>query len=144
MTKALEVVQGIYGAFQRGDIPAILAALADDVAWEAWSENSAQVAGVPWLKGGSGKAAVIEFFGQVGQMKIHDLQVLDMLANERQVGVELVIEVTTANGNRFRDEELHLWAVNTEGKVTRMRHYTDTAKQIRAAGLSNERAGSQL
>ena len=137
MTKALEVVQGIYGAFQRGDIPAILAVLSEDVAWEAWSGNSAQAAGVPWLKGGTGKAAVVAFFGHVGQMKIHDLQVLDMLANERQVGVELVIEVTTSNGNRFRDEELHLWTVNSEGKVTRMRHYTDTAKQMRAAGLSN-------
>ena len=39
MAQAIEVVQGIYSAFQRGDVPAILAAMSDDVAWEAWSDN---------------------------------------------------------------------------------------------------------
>ena len=32
----------------------------------------------------------------------------------------------------FRDEEVHLWTFNDAGKVTRLRHYTDTAKQIAA------------
>jgi ketosteroid isomerase-like protein len=55
MATALETVQQIYAAFGRGDIPAILAALDDDVKWESWEDNSAQRAGVPWLRGGSGK-----------------------------------------------------------------------------------------
>ena len=93
------------------------------------------MAGVPWLRGGRGKAAAAEFFGQVGQMQLHDLQVQDMLASAHQVAVELVIELTAANGNRYRDEEIHLWTVNAAGLVTRMRHYTDTAKQMRAAGV---------
>jgi ketosteroid isomerase-like protein len=38
----LETVQGIYQAFGRGDIPSILATVADDVAWEAWADNSAR------------------------------------------------------------------------------------------------------
>lgn len=136
MSKALEVVQTIYAAFQRGDITAILGLLAEDVAWESWTDNSAQAAGVPWLKPGVGKTAVAEFFGLVGQMKIHDIQVLDFLASERQVAVEFIIDATAPNGSRYRDEELHLWTVNDAGKVTRMRHYTDTAKHIRAAGLN--------
>jgi ketosteroid isomerase-like protein len=105
------------------------------VAWESWSDNSAQRLGVPWLKAGKGKAAALEFFGQVGQMKIHEFQVTDMLASQSQVAVEVTIDVTVPNGNRYRDEELHLWTVDTSRKVSRMRHYTDTAKQIRAAGL---------
>jgi len=36
-------------------------------------------------------------------------------------------------GRRYRDEELHLWTLNDDGKVTRLRHYTDTAKHIAAA-----------
>lgn len=50
MSHALETIQSIYAAFGRGDIPAILAQLADDVAWEQWPDHRAQQAGVPWLQ----------------------------------------------------------------------------------------------
>jgi hypothetical protein len=33
-------VQGIYEAFGRGDIPAILDHLSEDVVWDAWTEES--------------------------------------------------------------------------------------------------------
>jgi len=35
----------------------------------------------------------------------------------------------------YRDEEMHLWTFDANGKVIRLRHYTDTAKHIQAAGL---------
>jgi ketosteroid isomerase-like protein len=35
-------------------------------------------------------------------------------------------------GGHYRDEEMHLWTFDDEGKVTRLRHYTDTAKHIAA------------
>ena len=41
-------VQKIYEAFGKGDVPAILAVLADDVEWESWEDNSSVKAGVPW------------------------------------------------------------------------------------------------
>ena len=133
MATALETVQQIYGAFGRGDVPAILAVLDDDVKWESWEDNSAQRAGVPWLRGGSGKAAVGEFFGVVGTMKINDFKVLGMMASEAQVAVEVLLDATLPNGKRLRDEELHLWNLNAQGKVIRMRHYVDTAKHAAAA-----------
>lgn len=133
MASALETVQHIYAAFGRGDIPAILDTLDEDVKWESWQNNSAQAAGVPWLKGGSGKAAVGEFFGVVGQMKFNDFQVLGMMASDGQVAVEIVLDAVLPSGKRIQDEELHLWNVNPAGRVTRMRHYLDTAKHIAAA-----------
>jgi hypothetical protein len=42
-------VVGLYEAFGRGDVPAVLAALADDVRWEHWADNTAQRAGVAHL-----------------------------------------------------------------------------------------------
>jgi ketosteroid isomerase-like protein len=39
-------------------------------------------------------------------------------------------------GEPYRDEEIHLWDFNDEGLITRLRHYTDTAKQMRAAGVA--------
>jgi ketosteroid isomerase-like protein len=41
----LATVQSIYEAFGKGDIPAILEVLADDIEWEAWAGNSAVKAG---------------------------------------------------------------------------------------------------
>lgn len=133
MPSALETVQQIYAAFGRGDVPAILAALDDEVKWEHWEDNFAQRAGVPWLRGGSGQAAAVAFFSEVGRMKINDFQVLGMMASDTQVAVEVVLDATLPNGKRIRDEELHLWNVNAQGKVIRMRHYLDTAKHAAAA-----------
>ena len=133
MASALETVQQIYAAFGRGDFPGILAALDEDVKWESWEDNSAQRAGVPWLRGGAGKAAVAEFLGVVGTMTFNEFKVLGMMANDTQVAVEVVLDATLANGKRLRDEELHLWTVNAQGKVSRMRHYLDTAKHTAAA-----------
>jgi ketosteroid isomerase-like protein len=131
----LETVQAIYAAFGRGDVPAIIALMSDDVEWEAWSDNSAQKAGVPWLRRRQGKAGVADFFHLVGQFTIHDFQVLSIMAGDRQVAAEFAIDATPPGGRRYRDEELHLWTFGTDGKVTRLRHYTDTAKHIAAAGV---------
>jgi ketosteroid isomerase-like protein len=49
-----------------------------------------------------------------------------------KVAVEVLIDATASGGGRFRDEELHLYTLSPEGKVTAMRHYVDTAKHIAA------------
>lgn len=131
----LATVQSIYEAFGRGDVAAILDLLADDVEWESWADNSAVEAGVPWMVPRQGKAEVVHFFETAGQMEIVDLQILDMMESSDQIAVELVLEAnlpTWGGGGHYRDEELHLWTFNVDGKVTRLRHYIDTAKHIGA------------
>jgi ketosteroid isomerase-like protein len=49
-----------------------------------------------------------------------------------QVVAEIVIEANLPNGGHYRDEELHLWTFDEDGKITRLRHYVDTAKHIAA------------
>ena len=130
----LATVQSIYEAFGKGDVPSILDTLADDVEWESWSDNSAVKAGVPWMQPLSGKANVAKFFEVAGQMDIKDLQILGFMEGGNQVAVEFVLEagLPTFGGGHYRDEEVHLWTFNDAGKVTRLRHYTDTAKHIAA------------
>ena len=130
----LPTVAGIYEAFGKGDVPAILAVLADDVEWEAWESNSSVDAGVPWMTPRHGKDEVGGFFETAAQMAITDLQVLNMMEGGNTVAVELVIEtdLPTFGGGHYRDEEIHLWTFGDDGKVTRLRHYTDTAKHIAA------------
>lgn len=137
MSEPLAVVGKIYEAFGRGDVPAILDCMADNVQWEAWADNTAQKQGVPWLQAQQGKDGVLAFFQVLGGMSVKDFQVLSLMAGGNQVAAEIVIEVEIPEmGAHFRDEELHLWTLNEVGKVTRMRHYNDTAKHIAAANQS--------
>ncbi|HUO73870.1 MAG TPA: nuclear transport factor 2 family protein [Solirubrobacteraceae bacterium] len=131
----LAVVGGIYEAFGRGDIDFILDQIADDCAWESWLDNHGQNAGVPPMKPRHGRTGVADFFDYVATMQIQDFQVLDMLASDRQVVVEVQITIAMPGGGSVTDEELHLYSLDAEGKINRMRHYVDTAKQIEAYGL---------
>jgi ketosteroid isomerase-like protein len=129
----LAVIRDIYAAFGRGDIAPILDHIADDCRWESWDGNTAQRAGVAYLQPQNGPAGVAEFFTEVAQLQIHDFGVGDVLAGDTQVAVEITIDASTPSGGRYRDEELHLWTLGADGRVTRMRHYVDTAKHIAAA-----------
>ena len=131
----LAVVGGIYEAFGRGDIGFILDQIADDCEWESWLDNHGQKAGIPPMQPRHGRAGVADFFEYVATMQIEDFQVLDMLAGDRQVVVEVQISIAMPDGGSVTDEELHLYSLDDEGKVKRMRHYVDTAKQIKAYGL---------
>lgn len=143
MPELVATVQSIYAAFGRGDIPAILAVLDEHVAWEAWDDNRAAVAGVPWMQPRTGPAGAGAFFGVLGAgLKIHDFQVLSVMVGEAQAAVEVTIDAeVVATGRRYRDEEIHLWTFNAAGKVVRFRHYLDTAKHVWAAGAADPHRG---
>ena len=133
MSENVETVAAIYDAFGRGDIPAILDRLSDDVRWEEWEEPS-QRASVPWLMPRTGKEGVLQFFGIVGAFQFHEFNVRSLMNGGNHVVAEVVLDVTVPSGVRYRDEELHFWTFDDEGAVVRFRHYVDTAKHIAAAG----------
>jgi ketosteroid isomerase-like protein len=132
----LQTVQELYEAFGRGDIPAVLEKLAEDVQLDSWADNSAQRAGVPWLEERQGRAGVAEFFAMVGEWEIREFSVLALMEGPNKVAAEIVIDAVPAGGEHYRDEEIHLWDFNDEGLITRVRHYTDTAKHMRAARVA--------
>jgi uncharacterized protein len=133
MKNNIGTVNRIYEAFGKGDVPTIIEYIADDVQWEHWADNSAQKAGVPWMQSRKGKEGVVEFFKSVGELEVKDFQILSIMGNENQVAVEFVFEAQLPwTGSHYRDEEIHLWTFNEEGKVIRLRHYADTAKLIAA------------
>lgn len=127
----LAVIREMYDALGRRDIPAILSKIAPGCRWESWENNLAQRRGLPWLQPRTGPEGVAQFFASSG-IKIHHFQVLDILASEHQVAAECVIEFTTPAGGRVRDEELQLFTLDDHQRVTRFRHYVDTAKHIAA------------
>jgi ketosteroid isomerase-like protein len=133
----LATVQSIYQAFGRADLPAILAHLHPKVRWEQWADHSAQQAGHPLFAPRAGREEAAGFFALLAQqLTIHEFQVLDVFGSGQQVAAEIVIDCTwQPTGTRLRDEEMHLWTFDAAGQVERFRHYIDTAKHLRAAGL---------
>ncbi|MBL1075969.1 nuclear transport factor 2 family protein [Nocardia sp. 2] len=128
-----EIVGSLYQAFGAGDIAHILDQLTDDIAWDAdWTANSAQLAGIAHMAARKGPAEVAEFFALLADWTFHDFTVLDVIGGGGQVVAEIRVDVTLPGGARITDDELHLWSFDENGKVTRFRHYADTAKHIAA------------
>ncbi len=132
-TDHLAKVGDIYAAFGRGDIPAILDALADDVRWEHWDDHTAQREGVSYLQPRTGRDGAAEFFAVIAPLTFHGFEVLGLAASDDMVVAEIRIDVSMPSGGRLRDEELHFWRFDADGRVCAMRHYVDTAKHIAAA-----------
>jgi ketosteroid isomerase-like protein len=132
----VDTVRLMYEAFGRGDVPAILERQAEDVVWETWdNDNSAQDAGVPWVQQRRGREGVAEFFQVlVDGLEFHSFEPRNLLEGGNQVAATISFDATAkATGERFQDEEIHLWTFDGDGKVSGMRHYMDTAKHIKAA-----------
>jgi uncharacterized protein len=130
----IATVQDLYTAFGRGDVPAILEALAEDVRWEDWKDNFAQRDNAaPEMAPKTGREGVAEFFALVGEWEVESFEVLSIMSGGNQVAAEIEIAARLPNGGRFRDEELHLWTFDDAGRITRLRHYVDTAKHVAAA-----------
>ena len=123
-------VAEVYAAFGRGDVPAILDTLADDVSWDEWPDNFAQRADVAHLRPRRGAAQVVEFFTVIGTWTVRDFAVLGVIGTGRQVVAQVRAAFELPGGARLADEELHLWTFDERGKVIGFRHYCDTAKHI--------------
>ena len=126
-----QTVTDVYAAFQRQDLPAILAHVADDVDWRNDGVASKEC---PWNGNFSGKAQLPGFFKAVGEQL--DIQVFDvkaMAASGPYVAVHLRIESRLRkNGRELRNDSIHFWTFNDRGQIASYRHYNDTAAELAA------------
>jgi uncharacterized protein len=118
----VEAVQDIYEAFGRGDIPAILDHMAEDVQWD----QDGQGHGIPIYEPGVGKAHVQRFFELLGDLEISRFEPTNFLSGGNQVAVPINLGVTVkATGKSAETIEVHLWTFGDDGKVTRFFHAVD-------------------
>ena len=131
----IETVKEIYAAFGRGDVPAILDRLADDVRWDHWPDGSgAQRHGVAWLAERTGREEVAGFVAALSAFDIHEFAPRALLEGDGMVAAINDFDATViATGTRIRDVDVHLWSFDAAGRVTEFRHLVDTAKHVEAA-----------
>ena len=126
-----QTVRNVYDAFQRGDVAAITAMVADNVDWRNDGVESREC---PWNGNFSGKANLPGFFQAVGENL--DLSVFDVkaiAASGAHVAVHLRIEgKVLKNGRDFKNDAVHFWTFDEGGKIARYRHFNDTAMELAA------------
>lgn len=123
MGKATEVVQQVYQAFGRGDIPALLRHVAEQVDWEFVGSPS-----LPYAGKRRNHKEVADFFASVA--RIDDVKVFEprefIEANEHVTVLGWEKTLSRDTHKEFESEWIHLFTVK-DGKVTRWRGFFNTA-----------------
>jgi ketosteroid isomerase-like protein len=123
MGTATTIVQQAYEAFGRGDVPAMLELVADEVDWEFVGPAS-----LPYAGRRRNRSEVGKFFADIP--RADDLQAFEpreFIEGGEHVTV-LGWERATAldTGTRFEGEWVHVFTVKS-GKITRWRGFFNTA-----------------
>jgi steroid delta-isomerase-like uncharacterized protein len=137
----IALVQSMYAAFGRGDIPAIVAACAPDIAWEVVGPAK----DFPLFGVRHGSAEVERFFRQLPE--VHAFT--EFSPENFVAGGDTVVAIghysftLNSNGRHVATEWVHVFTLH-DGTVARFREFTDTAQMVdayRMAGtdLSTER-----
>lgn len=130
--KDVQTIQAIYTAFGQGDVDTILSHVADNTYWDF----NGGVDGVPWHEPVQGKANLPEFFARMAEnMDFKVFEPREFIHCNGSVIVDVHLEyVVRSTGARVSEDQLQWWSLNGDGKVSRLRHYEDTA-QVRDAVL---------
>ena len=121
--QSVQVVEGTYAAFARGDVPGVLGAMADDMEWH-------EAEGMPY--GGihrGGDAVARNVFGPI-TTDISDFAVtpIELIPSGDTVAVVARYTGTgKSTGKELDLEVVHVWDVR-DGKIVRFRQFADTAK----------------
>ena len=119
----IEFLKGIYGAFARGDVPAVLGAFADDIEWY-------EAEGMPY--GGlyrGGEAVAQNVFGPISQ----DVDGFAVTPEDFVGSGDTVVAVVRytgtgkATGKALDVPVVHIWDIR-DGKAARFRQFIDTVK----------------
>ena len=123
--KKTETVQKLYAAFQRGDLPALLEHMTDDIDWgiETKSQNA-----VPWYGLGTGKPFAAAFFQALAkECQFTRFEPNGFLESDDSVACLVSYEATLKkNGRKVMQNVVHHFTFR-DAQVSRWRAWEDTA-----------------
>ena len=121
----IKIIQDVYDAFGRGDVAAVLDAVADDVDWAPEAAGS----GAPWYGQWHGKAEVVKFFEAFGTaMEVQEWTPLHYAGNDANVHAVVQMRARSRATGKPVTMNLHHFFTLRDGKIAYFRGTEDTAQ----------------
>jgi ketosteroid isomerase-like protein len=121
----IKTITQVYEAFGRGDVAAILDAVADDVDWAAEAASSA----APWYGVRHGRDAVAVFFSDFGStMEVEEFTPVSFAANDTDVLTVVRFRARSRSSGKTAEMNLHHYFKFRDGKIAYYRGSEDSAQ----------------
>lgn len=132
----VKIVQQVYENFQKGNIPALLKTLSDDIEWDLPKIENVPIAGKR-----QGRDRVADFFVTLNETQEKmDFAATDFVAQDQKV---IVLGRYTwrvkASGSQFTSDWAHVFTMR-DGRIERFQEYNDTAAVTAAYKQQKTRA----
>jgi ketosteroid isomerase-like protein len=127
----VDVVRGVYDAYDSRDLDAILSHLDDDVEVLATE-------GLPWSGHYYGRDGFADFLSAIDdqvRLTIETDELIDSGESVAQIGRS--VAQVHISGTTFNSREIHIWRLRAD-KVISFQNYSDTRAQRIALGLPEE------
>lgn len=125
----VDTIKQIYAAFGRGDVPAILEQLDENIEWD--TEND--VPGVPWIQARRGRGNIPGFFQSLAPLQFTVFDPHTFFHDGNKVFVLVHIEANHRGKSYAIRNEGHYWTFGPGGKIVGFQHVCDTAKHQQMA-----------
>jgi ketosteroid isomerase-like protein len=138
LEKNIQVVKDMESAFNRGDLPAILSLLADNVDWQSPASRTL-VKEIAWSRPRRSRDEVEAFFREVmDKVKMSEIEFKTFTAQDDRV----IVEGTTRGSViptlcTYASDWVMVFTLRN-GKIVRFRHYFDSADIAAAFHAKNE------
>ena len=121
----IKTIMGVYEAFGRGDVAAILDAVTSDVDWAAEADPGV----APWHGVRHGQEAVAAFFGEFGStMEVEEFTPVSIAANDTDVLSVVQFRARSRATGKTAAMHLHHFFKFRDGKIAYYRGTEDTAQ----------------
>lgn len=128
----IKLIQTMFAAFDRGDIPTVLGMVAEDADWQS-PVTGAVSEKISWAQPRQGRAEVAAFFQELNQqMQLERMEPLAYTAQGDRVVVEGRNRGTVRATGRSYGHDWAMIFTLRQGQIVRMRHYYDTADLLAA------------
>ncbi len=125
----MAVVQGIFDAFNKGDLPTILSSFSEDADFREPGPEKV----MPWVKPRKGREEIAAYLGEVMQyLQFQPLEIRKIFAQDNHVIVIGYACIKVLKNGQHAEAEFVMTFELKNGEVVHYRNYYDTYKFVAA------------